>query len=72
MTEVFFAEISLEMIQGYVETGSPMDKAGSYGIQDGIGTTFVRAVNGCYWNVTGFPVHRFSKELLALLEQKLL
>lgn len=71
-TEVVFAEITLEMIKAYVDTGSPMDKAGSYGIQDGIGTTFITGVKGCYWNVTGFPVHRFCKELLYILEHNLL
>ena len=46
----------------YIESGEPMDKAGSYGIQ-GIGQRLVQSINGDYNNVVGFPLSRFIKEL---------
>ena len=39
-----------------------MDKAGSYGIQ-GAGGSFVSGILGCFFNVMGFPMHRFCIEL---------
>ena len=42
-------------IDGYVESGLPLDKAGAYGIQDG-GFAPVTAIAGCYLNVVGFPL----------------
>jgi len=71
-TEVHFDNLSFATFQAYVATGSPMDKAGSYGIQDGIGGSFVKGIIGCYWNVTGFPVHRFCVELKKMIENGLI
>lgn len=53
VTEVTFNELSDEFIKGYVAGGSPMDKAGSYGIQDG---GVVKSFSGSYTNVVGLPV----------------
>ena len=39
------------------------DKAGGYGIQ-AKGGTLIERVNGDYFNVMGFPLHRFSRKLL--------
>ena len=39
-----------------------MDKAGAYGIQ-GMGGSFVTGIQGCYFNVMGFPMHRFCARL---------
>jgi septum formation protein len=65
-TEVKFAELDEEVIDAYVATGEPMDKAGSYGIQ-GLAGTFVTSINGCYHNVMGLPISRLCTEMLPFL-----
>ena len=52
-TEVKFNQLSDEFIKIYVDSGSPLDKAGSYGIQDG---GLVKQYFGSYTNVVGLPV----------------
>mmetsp|Transcript_56789 Transcript_56789/g.123484 ORF Transcript_56789/g.123484 Transcript_56789/m.123484 type:complete len:215 (-) Transcript_56789:248-892(-) len=61
-TEVEFAPLDPALIDAYIATGEPMDKAGSYGIQ-GLGGVFVKGIRGCYQNVVGFPLHRFCAEV---------
>jgi len=63
-TEVLFKELTPDEITSYLDTGEPMDKAGAYGIQ-GYGAQFIKAVYGCYFNVMGFPIHRFYTMLQA-------
>ncbi|MBI5475208.1 MAG: septum formation protein Maf [Ignavibacteriales bacterium] len=58
-TEVTFRNLSKEEIEKYVKSGSPMDKAGAYGIQDDYGAVFVQNINGCFYNVVGFPLTKF-------------
>jgi septum formation protein len=62
-TRVTFAELSDEEIAMYVATGSPMDKAGAYGIQDDLGALFISRIDGCYYNVVGLPLQRLYTEL---------
>lgn len=69
-TEVVFESLTDKCIKSYVDLGSSMDKAGGYGIQDGVASSFVSKLNGCYFNVTGFPVYRFSYQLRQLIENK--
>lgn len=52
-TEVHFLDLTEEFIQSYIQTGSPMDKAGAYGIQDG---GLVDKIEGSYSCVVGLPV----------------
>ncbi len=66
-TQVTFKELSEEEIHQYLKTGEPFDKAGAYGIQ-GYGSQFIDKVNGCYFNVMGFPVRLFQDMLHRLLE----
>jgi len=58
-TEVRFRELQDEEIWAYIESGSPMDKAGAYGIQDDFGAVFVSHINGCYYNIVGLPLEMF-------------
>ena len=59
-TEVKFNVLSDEFIKIYVDGGSPLDKAGSYGIQDG---GIVNEYFGSYTNVVGLPVNLVRKML---------
>lgn len=47
-------------------TGEPTGKAGAYGIQ-GSAAQFVRGIDGCYFNVVGFPLHAFCTQLNPLI-----
>ena len=52
------------VILAYIATGSPMDKAGAYGIQDGA-AVFVESLQGDYYNVMGLPLCALVKRLRA-------
>lgn len=62
-TKVWFRKLANKEIIEYVRSGSPMDKAGAYGIQDDYGAVFVRRVEGCFYNVVGFPLTSFYQTL---------
>ena len=64
-TEVRFNTLSDEFIKIYVDSGSPLDKAGSYGIQDG---GLVKEFFGSYTNVVGLPVTTVKKMLDEVLQ----
>ncbi|KAM7443891.1 hypothetical protein ABFA07_007460 [Porites harrisoni] len=69
-TLVSFGELTDDVIHGYIKTGEPMDKAGSYGIQ-GIGGTLVKSIHGDYFNVMGFPLHHFCLQIRKLYSDKI-
>lgn len=64
-SEVIFNELSDELINKYVKSGSPLDKAGAYGVQDNNKFPIIKKVIGSVDNVVGFPV----KEIKELIEQ---
>lgn len=55
-TLVTFRQLDTDEIAAYVDSGSPMDKAGAYGIQDDFGAVFVSHVEGCYYTIVGLPL----------------
>ena len=63
-TAVNFTDLDETVINWYIRTGEPFDKAGSYGIQ-GAGAALIERIDGCYYNVMGLPVFR----LLSLLRE---
>lgn len=54
--DVTFRDLDEDEIATYVEGGSPLDKAGAYGIQDDQGAVFVSRIEGCYFSVVGLPM----------------
>ena len=66
-TVVEFYGLSEKEINDYLDTGEYKDKAGAYGIQ-GYASTLVKEIRGDYFNVVGFPVSRFKRELEAFLK----
>ncbi len=65
-TLVKFKILSKSEIDYYIENYKPFDKAGSYGIQEWIGYIGIEKIEGSYFNVMGFPVHKFYEEILKL------
>tara|TARA_Y100000589_G_C26971883_1_gene554918 strand:- start:161 stop:733 length:573 start_codon:yes stop_codon:yes gene_type:complete len=57
-TIVTIEDMTNEEIFAYIKEYNPLDKAGSYGIQDGF-SAFIKNINGCYFNVMGFPLSKF-------------
>ncbi len=70
-TEVTFRKLSASEIETYVSTGAGMDKAGAYGIQD-FSAVFTERINGCFYNVVGFPLTRFYLALQSFCSANLL
>lgn len=58
-TKVRFRKLTPLMIESYVKSGEPMDKAGAYAIQ-GLGALFAERIEGCYFNVVGLPLARLG------------
>ena len=66
-TRVHFTELTQAEIDHYVDQYKPYDKAGAYGIQEWIGYVGISAIEGSFYNVMGFPVHRVWQELQRFL-----
>ena len=62
VTQVYFLELSDTLIQRYIDTNEPMDKAGGYGIQ-GLAASFVEKIEGSYTNVVGLPLAQIVRDI---------
>ncbi|KAL7749095.1 hypothetical protein RI367_005500 [Sorochytrium milnesiophthora] len=68
-TKVTFGDaVTDAMLQAYVDSGDPLDKAGAYGYQS-LAINLVSKIDGCYYNVVGLPAYRLHAELRAILTQ---
>ncbi len=63
VTDVVFKELSDQLIEDYIASGEPADKAGAYGIQ-GYGAVLVAGISGSYSGVVGLPLME-TAQLLA-------
>jgi len=61
-TCVYFRKLTAREIDWYVKTGEPFGKAGAYAIQ-GLARIFINRIDGCYFNVVGFPIACFQRAL---------
>jgi septum formation protein len=77
-TRVHFRRLSSAEIEWYLQTGEFQDKAGAYGVQ-GYASLFIDRIEGCYFNIVGFPISAFEKlcrrsgiDLISNLESRIL
>lgn len=68
-SKVYFRRLSRDEMSAYVETGEPMDKAGSYGLQ-GMAKGFIDRVEGSVTNVIGLPMERLEEALKGAVSRK--
>jgi septum formation protein len=68
-TDVTFRSLEDSEIASYVNSGSPLDKAGAYGIQDDFGAVFIDRIDGCFYTVVGFPLAKFYLAMKIFLKQ---
>ncbi|HWZ35336.1 MAG TPA: Maf family nucleotide pyrophosphatase [Mucilaginibacter sp.] len=66
VSDVTFRTLTDEEIINYVTKYKPMDKAGSYGIQEWVGVTSIVKINGSYTNVVGLPTEQLYQALVKL------
>jgi len=68
-TDVYFNSLSETEIEEYLNTNEYKDKAGAYAIQ-GIGAILISKIEGCFYNVVGFPIVKFYNMLKKINEQE--
>lgn len=66
-TLVSFDRLEDGEIDYYIDRYKPFDKAGAYGVQEWIGYVAISRLEGSFYNVMGFPVHKVYRELLKFL-----
>lgn len=64
-TDVQFRQLTQPLIEAYVRSGDPFDKAGGYGIQT-LGALFIERIEGDYHNVVGLPLATLFEKLVQL------
>jgi len=67
-TRVHFKALNDPLLEHYVDTHQPFDKAGAYGIQEWFGYVAVDKIEGCFYNVMGLPVSRLYEEMICFAE----
>ena len=65
-TNVTFQNLTDEQIQFYINKYNPLDKAGSYGIQDWFAVC-VKKIDGCFYNVMGMPLSNFYSHFTKII-----
>ena len=65
---VYFGDLSKDIILDYIDSGEPFNKAGGFAIQ-GLARTLIKKIDGCYYNVMGFPAYDFAINLIKFLEE---
>ncbi len=63
VTTVDFHPLTQQQIEFYIDKYVPYDKAGAYAIQEWIGVTGIKSINGDFYNVMGLPVSRVVQAL---------
>ncbi len=58
-TKVRFRKLTEEDIKAYIDKEDVLDKAGAYNIF-GFGSLLVEKINGCFYNIAGFPIKIFA------------
>lgn len=66
ITKVEFRVLKLEEMAFYIKHYKPFDKAGAYGIQEWIGVTAIKKIDGSYTNVVGLPTEKLYEYLLKI------
>lgn len=66
VSEVYFNELSEELINDYVASGSPLDKAGAYGVQDNDKFPIIKKTVGSIDNVIGFPTKEIKEDFIRI------
>jgi len=61
-------DLQMELIDTYIASGSPMDKAGAYGIQDA-GSLLIDSIVGDYYAVVGLPVAQVYRKLREIIRE---
>ena len=68
-TKVTYKQLTDKEVDFYVETINPVDKAGSYGIQDWIGMIGVEKITGSYTSVLGLPVPQVTNKIIQIINK---
>ncbi len=63
ISNVCFKKLQDKEIEFYLKTCKPYDKAGSYGIQEWIGTIGITSIEGSFYNVMGLPIQKLYEEI---------